>query len=536
MSSSISPSSETLIQSLNNSDLYDHEVSQFKLIETHISWVLLTGPYAYKIKKPVNLGFLDFSKLEQRRFFCEEELRLNQRLAPKIYLELVTITGTPENPLLNQPGEPIEYAVKMKQFPQSALLSHCIQQGQISPSHIDDLAQTLADFHARIAVADSSTIFGTPDLIRDVVMDNFRHMPTERHEHNSLQQVKHIKDWTMKEYARCLEYFHVRKARGFVRECHGDLHLGNIALIHDSPVIFDCIEFSARFRWIDVMSEMAFVVMDLIDRGAPELGWRLLNSYLEQPGDYRGLHTFRFYLTYRAMVRAKVIGIRLTQERHEDKDQSKLEEEFQKYLSLAESFTQPPHPILLITHGLSGTGKTTISQTLLESLGAIRLRSDIERKRMLRLPPTKRTDPQHISLVYSDESTQLTYAELEKLARHILQSGYSVIVDATFLKRAFRDPFAKIAKEMSLPFFILNIRASHDILRERVKKRLQTGHDASEADVSVLEQQFSQDEPFSPTEHPFVVDVDTEYPNYLNHALRTIQQRVQSRTTPLPKN
>ncbi len=512
-----------LITSLQNPSLYDHGVQQFELIETHISWVLLTGRYAYKIKKPVNLGFLDFSTLEQRRVFCEEELRLNQRLAPQFYLELVSISGTHQSPSLNGAGEPIEYAVKMKQFPQKALLSRRIRDGHVSSSHIDQLARRIADFHSRIGVADPASDFGTPNLVRHLVQDNFQHLPAEAIELVSTQEIERLTQWTTAEHARCVEQFKKRKADGFIRECHGDLHLGNIALVDEEIVIFDCIEFNERFRWIDVMSEVAFVVMDLIDRDAPALGWRLLNGYLEQTGDYEGLHLLPYYMSYRAMVRAKVAGIRLAQTGPENSERVDLTKELKKYLALAASFAKPPNLMLIMTHGLSGSGKTTVSQALFESLGAIRIRSDIERKRLLGLSQEKRTKGQQLPLVYSKDSTKATYAHLATLARAILQSGHTVIVDATFLTQSFRTPFVTLAQELGVHIFILDIRASEATLRRRVKDRLHEGRDASEADISVLEQQLSQDEPFSPSEQPYVVRVDTEHPNHLHDAIATIQ-------------
>ena len=512
-----------LISSLQNPSLYNHDIQQFELIETHISWVILTGAYAYKIKKPVNLGFLDFSTLEKRRFFCEEELRLNRRLAPIFYLALVTISGSAEVPRLDGTGEPLEYAVKMKQFPQEALLSRQIRDGHVSSSHIDELARSIAEFHARIAIADPFSEFGTPDLIRHVVLDNFQQLPAEAIELISNQEIDRLMQWTTAEHAQCVKHFEKRKAEGFIRECHGDLHLGNIALVDKEIVIFDCIEFSERFRWIDVMSEVAFVVMDLIDRSASSLGWRLLNAYLEQTGDYKGLHLLPYYMTYRAMVRAKVTGIRLAQTRTEDSEHSELAEELNKYLALSTSLTKPPHPTLIITHGLSGSGKTTVSQALLESLGAIRIRSDIERKRLLGLSQEERTKAQKIALVYSKDSTEATYAQLKKLARSILQSGHSAIVDATFLKQTYRNTFAELAQDLGLPFFILDIRAPEAILRKRVEDRQRKGQDASEADISVLEQQLSQDEPFSTIERSFVLEVETEHPNHLDDVLSIIQ-------------
>ena len=267
-----------------------------------------------------------------------------------------------------------------------------VHAGHVSSSHIDQLAKRIADFHSGIVVANSSSEFGTPDLVRQIVMDNFEHLPSKACELVSQPQIERLKQWSLDEHTQCIEHIQKRKVEGFVRECHGDLHLGNIALVDQKIVIFDCIEFSERFRWIDVMSEVAFVVMDLIDRGAPNLGWRLLNVYLEQTGDYEGLHLLRYYLTYRAMVRAKVTGIRLAQEGVEEPEISELVTELKKYLALGESFTHPPNAILIITHGLSGSGKTTVSQFLLETLGAIRIRSDIERKRLLGVL-SRREDP-----------------------------------------------------------------------------------------------------------------------------------------------
>ncbi|MCA9472924.1 MAG: AAA family ATPase [Nitrospirales bacterium] len=516
------PNFPTLIQALQNPSLYDHEVQNFQVLETHISWILLTGPYAYKIKKPVNVGFLDFSTLDQRRFFCEEELRLNQRLAPEFYVELVTITGAPQSPRLNNTGESIEYAVKMRQFPQEALLSRRIQRGQVSKSHIDELAATIAEFHAHVAVVDPASAFGTSDLIRQTILENFEHLPRAMSGLISREEVERLKRWTECEHSRHLDDFRERKKKGFVRECHGDLHLGNIALVDEQLVIFDCIEFSERFRWIDVISEVAFVVMDLIDRDAPRLGWRLLNHYLELTGDYEGINTFRYYLTYRAMVRAKVTGIRLAQQEPEDSEYAALEEELTQYLALATSFTKPPHPVLLITHGLSGSGKTTVSQTLLESLGAIRIRSDIERQRLFGVSPEERTHAGKSPFIYSKDSTEATYDRLEKLARQVLRSGFSVIVDATFLKRTHREAFRQFANDLGVPFCILDIHASEATLRVRIEKRLQEGRDASEADISVLEGQLSHDEPFSPTERPHVLTINTEQRESLDKTLKVI--------------
>ena len=515
-------STSPLLQSLQNPALYDHSVQEFQLIETHISWVLLTGSFAYKIKKPVDLGFVNFSTLERRHHFCAEELRLNRRLAPEVYLELVTISGSPDSPQLDGRGPAIEYAVKMKQFSQRSLLSRVLEEGQLTIELIDGLAKQIADFHQSIQVSRRDTPFGTFDLVAQPVTENFEHLPVEANQFLGGDRLEAIRRWCEQDHASRKESFVHRKTEGFIRECHGDLHLGNMALIDQRIVIFDCIEFSNRLRWIDVMSEMAFVVMDLIDRGHRDLGYRLLNAYLEYTGDYLGLSVFRFYLVYRAMVRAKVAGIRLVQEKAEDTHRAKTQNELKSYLMLAERLTRPAPPSLIIMHGLSGSGKTIVSQIILEALGAIRIRSDIERKRLYGLSPDARTEDETKSTIYGIDASQVTYNRLEELAGKILNSGFSVIVDATFLKKAQRQSFKHMAAVKRVPFIITDVTASEETLRERVKKREQKVIDASEATISVLEQQLLHQEPIAQDEQPDIFQVNNDpafNPSYLEEEI-----------------
>ena len=506
---SSSPSS-TLLQSLQNPALYNHSVQKFQLIETHISWVLLTGSFAYKIKKPVDLGFVNFTTLERRHHFCTEELRLNRRLAPDLYTEVIAISGAPDSPHIDGRGPAIEYAVKMKQFSQRSLLSRVLEEGQLTIELIDALAKQIASFHHSIQVSTLDTPFGTFDLLAQPVRENFEHLPIEAHQFLGEDRMESIRRWCEQEHASKKESFVHRKAEGFIRECHGDLHLGNMALINQRIVIFDCIEFSHRLRWIDVMSEMAFVVMDLIDRGQLDLAYRLLNAYLEYSGDYFGLSVFRFYLVYRAMVRAKVAGIRLVQEEAGDTNRTKTQNELKSYLMLAERFTRPAPPSLIIMHGLSGSGKTIVSQTILEAIGAIRIRSDIERKRLFGLAPDARTEDETKSTIYGIDASQVTYNRLEELADKILDSGFTVIVDATFLKKAQRQTFKHMAGVKRISFIIIDVTASEDTLMERVNKREQKVVDASEATLSVLEQQLLHEEPIAQDEQPDILQVNND--------------------------
>ena len=444
--------SARLIQNLQQPALFSHPVFKFGVLETHISWVLLTGPYAYKIKKPVNLGFVDFSTLERRRFFCEEELRLNRRLAPDLYQKVVCISGSIEHPEIEGTNPPIEYAVQMKQFSQENLLPRVLSQGQLNNAHIDGLAKDLANFHAGIQVAAPDTPFGLPHILVKPVLANFEYLLSKESPLLGTHRLAALQNWSDREHEANLETFVQRKENGCVRACHGDLHLGNMALIDDRVVIFDGIEFSDSLRWIDVMSELAFVVMDLIDRGRPDFAYRLLNHYLEYSGDYQGLTVFRYYLTYRAMVRAKVAGIRLQQEESRGKGNDVAEKDLQGYLDLAERLTQPTPPFLIIMHGVSGSGKSTISQLLLELLGAIRLRSDIERKRLFGLVPDARSKEEKLSSIYGKSATERTYRTLLKLTESVLDARHSVIVDATFLRKADRQLFQSLAAPKTCAF------------------------------------------------------------------------------------
>jgi len=349
--------------------------------ETHISWVLLTGKFVYKIKKPVNFGFLDFSTLEKRRVCCEQELRLNRRLAPRIYLDLVSISGSYQ--LMPASGEALEYAVKMLQFPQSAQMDHMLEAGKLTIGHMDAIARMVAEFHQAVAVANESMDHGSKTAVINPVIENF----IQIEQHSDIAAYKDVlsklKKWSDNEFSRLETVFTQRKRDGFIRECHGDMHLRNLVWLEDAgPVAFDCIEFNPALRWIDVISEVAFLVMDLQDRHQSQLANRFLNSYLEVTGDYAGLTPMPFYLCYRAMVRAKVDILRLEQKNVSQQERAGIIAEFESYLELASGYTRQSSPKLILMRGVSASGKSTVSSALVDTLGAIRIRSDVERKRM----------------------------------------------------------------------------------------------------------------------------------------------------------
>lgn len=498
-----------LIRSLQNLSVYPHGTDRFQMIETHISWVFLCGPYAYKLKKALNLGFLDFTTLDKRKFYCTEELRLNGRLAPELYLAVVPITGTPEQPQLGGPGAAIEYAVKMRRFPQEALLSNRADQQRLEKTHIDQIIAQVADFHQTIPAATAGTRYGNPEQVSAPVRENFAQIRERTREPRHVESLERMHAWAEQEYQTRYEQFRQRKQLGFIRECHGDMHLGNMAVIDGRPVIFDGIEFNPDLYWIDVMSEAAFLCMDLENRKMRNFAMRFLNGYLELTGDYAGLRVFRYYLAYRAMVRAKVAVIRLSQEAGRN-PQSPTAQEFERYLQLALGYTRPQRPVLLVTHGLSGSGKSTLSAPLAEKMGAIRIRSDRERQRLFGKGKME-GEPATIGQgVYSNDATRKTYAKLAELAAAVLESGHSAIIDATFLERPQRDPFKQLADHLGAPMRILFFRADAAALRQRIQVRQRVGRDISEADLSVLEHQLAAYAGLDDDEQGHTVTIDTE--------------------------
>ncbi len=490
-------------------DSYDYAVENVELIETHISWVLLTGTYAYKIKKPVNLGFLDFSTLKKRHFYCQEELRLNSRLAPSLYLDVIPITGSEQQPVFSGSGRPFEYAVKMVQFPQSMQMDNLLATGQLHNKHIDALAETIAEFHQHTDIANNNSTFGEPEIIYLPVRENVIQLQPLVKENIAKTVLAQLETGCEENFEQLKPIFIQRKQDGFIRECHGDMHSRNLVFINDRPVAFDCIEFDPELRWIDTISDAAFLIMDLLYRQQPEFAWRFLNHYLETTGDYNAIRVLNFYLVYRAMVRAKVAAISASQLLDNSLEQYKASSACYQYLELAQSFLQTNSPILIISCGFSASGKSTLTEPLVEKLSAIRLRSDVERKRLFKLTAETSASAVFNTGIYVPEATQKTYEYLAKQAELILNADYPVIIDATFLHYQQRELFHQLALKINIPFVILEFKAQANTLRERIINRKKG---ASDADLTVLEHQLVNWNPLQENEQPSVISVDTESP------------------------
>lgn len=487
-----------LIQNLQNEAIFDHPIQRFKLIETHISWVILTGEYVYKIKKPMNFGFLDFSTLEKRGFYCREEVRLNQFFAAELYLDVVTINGEPDNPKINGSGPILEYAIKMREFPQDCLFTELHKHHKITPELIDQLAALIADFHSKTPIAAEDSIFGTPNSVHAPVQQNFDQIAPLLSDANDLKRLQHLAAWANQQFNKHHALLTQRKQQGFIRDCHGDLHLGNIILYKNKPMIFDRLEFNDEFRWTDVMADVAFLIMDLEDHQQFAFANRFLNAYLQITGDYAGLAILPYYQAYRAMVRAKISLFRLSQPGLSEQEQQAVKQKYRGLIKLAEHYAFPEQeprelqqnvitPSLYITHGLTGSGKSSVARYLVEQIAAIQISSDVERKRMFGLTAKTQTQSELNKGIYDPSVTLQTYEQLKKLATTIIEAGYSVIVDATFIKFAHRELFKQLAQALQVPFIILHCEAPHEYLQKWIQERQMQKNDPSEAGLEVLD-------------------------------------------------
>jgi len=497
-----------------------------RLVETHVSYILLTGRLAYKIKKPLRLDFLDFSTLAQRRRACEDELRLNRRTAPELYLRVVAFAGTPSEPRLvdpTDPATPFEYAVEMRQFDPDALLENQVEQGTIEAPLVDALAERVAAFHASLPPLlplpsphplssppppDPSTVPAALATARRN-LDELRALALAP-EPALRARIEGLARWLESVAGALAPILDERARAGFVRECHGDLHLANVAVIDGGPVLFDCLEFDVALRTIDVLDEVAFAFVDFVAHGCCDLAYRFLSAYLEATGDYAGVAVLRFFALHRALVRAKVALLRARQPGLDAAGAVRIEADLERHVAAAESEACPPAPRLVITFGLSGSGKTTVSGALVEALGAVRIRSDVERKRLAGLAAQARSGSPLGGGLYDREGSAQTYARLESLARALLASGTAVVVDAAFLARADRDRFRALAREAGVAFTIAVCEAPVEVLRDRIAARLAAGRDASEADAAVLEHQLRSHEPPAEDERAAVVVVATD--------------------------
>ena len=481
-----------------------------RLIETHISWVLLTDTLAYKLKKPVRLPFLDFTTPAARRHFCEEELRLNRRLAPSLYIDVVDVRESPEGPRIGGAGRVLDVAVRMRRFPDGALWSEMLAAGTLAAHHIDAMAQRLSDFHGDVAVALPGTTFGSAAVHQRTTLRLIEGIEARDGEATSRgMDVERLtlRAWLGQQMQALAQLWEARRRDGRVRECHGDLHLANVLQLGGEATAFDGIEFDDELRWIDVLDDISFLGMDLLAHGQRALAFRFVNAYLEASGDYDGLPALRFYMVCRALVRAQVTSIRERQAVRSAARCGTVD-----YLALASALSLSANARLAIAHGLPGSGKSFVSQRVLEATGAIRVRSDVERKRLFGLGALQSSRDRVGGGIYDAATTERTYARLHAVAHVALGAGWPVIVDAAFLASAERAPFAALAASLAVPFSIFDCQAALPLLHQRLEQRQASGADPSEADAAVLERLSSADELLDEQERAVAIVIDAAHP------------------------
>lgn len=512
---------------------YPHAVDAVELVTTHISWVLLAGEYAYKIKRPVRYPFIDLTSLARRQFLCEEELRLNRRFAPDIYIgicKIVAASGAPKVLAADAVGAVesgpnaeivLEYAVRMRRFPRTEELDRLLDARRIEPHELETFGRRLAQMHARLPAAPGSSPWGSPEAVRNQLMRNLLECADAAAVFGRSREILALHDTLQARLAAAASTMAERRARGRIRECHGDLHCRNIARVGGWLVPFDCLEYEPALRWIDTADEIGFLLSDLTARGWPLHARAFRAGYLAERGDYHACRVLTLYEAHRALVRVKIAAVSAAQNGAAGTREALCREHL-RLVSFAADALAPKAPRLLLMSGLSGSGKTWLARQLAERLSAVHIRSDVERKRRAGL---RELAPSHSRLgedLYSAEASATLYDELTRAAEDVLSGGITAIVDAAFLTRAQRARFAELAARLRAPLRLLFCEAPEQIVRARLEERRRSRRDPSEADPDVLSWQLARLEPPSPDEGIEIIPVDTVRADALEWTLRSI--------------
>jgi len=531
---------------------YPHPVGAVTLVQTHVSWVLLTGEYAYKIKRPVRYPFVDLTSAERRAFFCGEEVRLNRRFAPDLYLDVCDITERDGLAVIGGTGRVLERCVRMRQFPPDQELDRLLARDAIGTEPLDAFGRELARIHGHLPVARTGEPWGRAEGIAKVLTENVEDYvasvtaanaelarmgpgadaaPLWSAGHGSLSSMQ---DALTARLRALTPLIGARRDAGRVRECHGDLHSRNVVWLQNRLVAFDCMEFEPAFRWIDVAEEIAFLIADLEAHARPAHAHAFLTGYLDASGDFEACRVLDLYKAHRALVRAKVStlevkglvaeGLRNRQAPGSAALEA-LRRDHAAFVDVARRALQPRPTALILMSGLSGSGKTWLARQLAPALGAIHVRSDVERKRLAGLGELASSHSAPGGGLYTPGITEQTYARLAEVAEQVLPGGYPVIVDATFLRRAQRDTVASRARHLGVPMFVIHCDAPAAVLRERIVARSRSGRDASEADLAVLDWQLANQERIGSGESLEVITVDTQDPNAPASVTRQLESR-----------
>ncbi len=513
-----------LVTTLLQPEAYPHPcVLPIQLQETHSSWVFLTGDYAYKVKKPVNFGFLDFTTLSQRQRACVAEVQLNRRLSPEVYLAVTPIVRTEAGWQLGGAGEAVEYAVQMRQLSSDGWLSCWVAAGRATPALMTRISARLADFHAATETNPYITELGGGETLQRNATENFDQTARYRGVTLSSATYDALRAYTTAFLAKAAPLIEARAAAGRVRDCHGDLHTSHVHINESEQIEFiDCIEFNDRFRYSDVGLDLAFLTMDLDYLGRPDLSQALAAHYIATTGDATLRQMLTYFKCYRAYVRGKVESFRLDEVDLPAIQRERIQAHAARYFDLARRYIQPCTPILLITTGLMGVGKSSLAQALGERLPADVLTADLIRKALAGLPADQ---PQHVPWgtgIYSNAFHARTYAAMHALAAERLAQGRSVILDASYRQAELRAAARQVAHDQRALWAVLEVRCPSATVRERLLARQALEpQQGSDGRLELLDQQIAHYTP--PDEIPaaerLLVDASLPLAETTHHTL-----------------
>jgi len=521
-----------LFEILKQPSFYGSDVESVNLLQTHISFVALTGKYAYKIKKPVNFGFLDFSTIEKRKFFCDEEIRLNRRLCPEIYLEVLPITKKNDEIELNGEGTIVDYALKMKEFPQARIMTNLLKKSEINEETIEKICTIMINFYNTQEHLEEIDDYGKAEAVRKNIKENFEQTKSVVDIAISKEKYRFLQDVSNDFFNKKKDFFEKRINQGFINDCHGDLHSGNI-VVSDKIYIFDCIEFNKRFRFCDVASDLGFLAMDLDYLNYPFLSSYLINNYVEKSSDTGIFDVLNFYKSYRAYVRGKVNGFRLTDPTINQKEKRQIIETAKKYFDLSYYYASlfsldlnTRRPLLFMVSGLTGTGKSTLALKLAIDYHAHQINTDIVRKELEGIDKFERHHDKIDTGLYAPEKIDYTYEKVIEKAASILKKRENVVLDATFQKKKYRDGVKNIARENNSFFLPIRCICPDEVVKKWLEERLKK-KSVSDGRWEVYQNQKKTFESYTSEENPFEIDTSINSYKYRVNFFRKIIETIQ---------
>lgn len=519
-----------VIAALLDPSCYSHDVERVDLIQTHISYVLLAGAYVYKIKKPVDFGFLNFSTLPRRRYYCHQEVTLNERLCPGVYLAVVPVTDDGKRIRLGerrQGAAIIEYTVRMQRLPSERMMDHLLETGEVTVEMVERLADRIAAFHEKSERSPRIDRYGSPRVIARNWRENFEQIGPFVGICLSPWQYELLQEYVASFLQRNRPLLLSRVRDGHIRDCHGDLRTSAVCFI-DDICVYDCIEFNHRFRYSDVASEVAFLAMDLDRRGHHALSTAFVRRYAEQSQDSALTALLDFYCCYRAFVRGKVAAFRLSQPEVSDAERAESARIAAQAFDMAVGYAARQRPALFVTCGLSGSGKSVLAGRIASARGMHLIASDRVRKELKGIATNAHPREGYCSGIYAPSVSARTYSTMFERARALLERGEDVVLDATFMRRADRAQALALASETGAAFACLECIAPEATIVERLIARESDLFEVSDARVDTFRRQQLSFEPVTelPERMHVVVDMSCDVDTAVDFTLNNVEQRI----------